>query len=554
MNKQTTKIILTLFIMILLLMQASCKPINKTQKKEDSGIEFIHNNQIHLNSIPGPCKRIEVIANGSVGLRNVILSLPTKEQVPIKVDNGTFIFTPEIPGDYSISYEYTFTNHFEHLEPEYNDSKLVWEKGDLSVSISNSTLPEGYEKVSSQNQYLTIYYPKQISSSIVDLVLEFKPLPKPAIMTMDIKDYANFPEVYHLSGKQLIRLPFPLYKNYLKNGINIDLLDKDDSNKKIDSLLFKLDIPFQPTPQTELVMNGEDPADWVKHSVYYLENGDLKVWDFKNKHVYVLLSGKSLTFLALSPDRKNIAVSTMQNTFLCDYDGKNLKQIGTGLIRPQFINQDEILMIASSDWKPGKSVTFGNVTINQNVYEMPLQIYQIQKSRLLEPKIMINVFLGDRWSMYYPTFADFPTDCLPFKMSEGHYLFKLNFIGSDRWVSWNGKIAEEYTKENVPWFPFKPYISNEFAFEGDIGEAILQKVTYNNGDDILYIDPCYANLSLPDNQNRYLAFVRTVKDNWSAPSFYIETLSELCVFDKLTKKIMRLPIQTISALKLGINS
>lgn len=341
---------------------------------------------------------------------------------------------------------------------------------------------------------------------------------------------------------------------YLKNGLNIELQDKDDNSKKIDTFQFKFYISFQPTPQTKLVINGEDPADWVKYSVYYLDNGDLKVWDFKNKHVYVLLSGQSFAFLALSPDRKNIAVSTMQNTYLCDYDGTNLTQIGAGLIRPQFINQDEILMVASSDWKPGKSASFGAETVSQNVYEMPLQIYQIKQSRLLDPQILINVFLGDRWSMYYPTFADIPTYCLPFKIREGYYLFKLNFIGSDRWVFWNGKTTEEYTKENVPWFPFKPYVYNEFAFEGNISRAILQKVTYNNGDDVLYVDPGYAELFLPDNQNRYLAFVRTVKDNLSAPSFYIETLSELCVFDKLTKQIMRLSVQTVSDLKLGITS
>lgn len=554
MKKLITNTALVLCTSILLFIEVSCSPLQVTPKTFNLWIGFLHNNQIHLTSIPRPCKRVDILTNGSVGVRNVVLITPTKEQIPIKVENSSFNFTPEIPGEYSVSYEYTYTNHFEHLEPDYNNSDLVWEKGDMPISVPNYSIPPGFEKVSSQNQLVTLYYPISVSSSIVDLVLECKVLQKPSIMTMDIKQWATFPQAYQFSGKQLIRIPLPLDRKHIQNGIAFELLDAGDRTKKIDTLTFKLDIPYIPSIQSEFNLDGEKPTDWMKHTVYYLENGDLKVWDFKINRAYILLTGHSFAFLALSPDRKYIALSTIEDTFLCDYMGKNFKKIGAGLIRPQFIGKDEIVMVASSNWNTEKSVTVKSVTISQNVYEMPIQIYQIQKSQLMESKILVNVYLGDRWSMYYPTFADIPTDILAFKRSENKYLFKLKYIGEDRWVSWDGKTTEEYTKKDVPWFPFQPYIFNEFAYAGDITKAILQKVTYNNGDDVLYVDPAYAELSLPDNQNRYLAFVRTVKDNLSAPSFYIETQSEICVYDKLTKQMMRLPVQTVQALKLGITT
>lgn len=115
----------------------------------------------------------------------------------------------------------------------------------------------------------------------------------------------------------------------------------------------------------------------------------------------------------------------------------------------------------------------------------------------------------------------------------------------------NYPIPEDYTYENVPWIPTKPYINREFMFEGDVVTAILRKVTYSNQDDLLYVDINYAELSAPEDNGKYLAFVRTVKDHFSAPSFYIESHSELCVFDKCTHKIERIPVEGIEELHLG---
>jgi len=214
MNKLRTNTVLTLCISIFLFIQASCSPLPIAPKVVDLSIGFVHNNQIHLTSIPKPCKRINVLANGSVGIRNVVLILPSKEQVPMKAENSSFNFTPDIPGEYSVTYEYTYTNHFEHLEPDYNNSDLVWEKGDLSMSVPNVSIPDGYEKVSSQNKYLTLSYPTFVSSSMVDLVLECNILPKPSIVTMDIKGWATFPDAFVFSGKQLIRIPLPLDRKH----------------------------------------------------------------------------------------------------------------------------------------------------------------------------------------------------------------------------------------------------------------------------------------------------------------------------------------------------
>jgi hypothetical protein len=184
---------------------------------------------------------------------------------------------------------------------------------------------------------------------------------------------------------------------------------------------------------------------------------------------------------------------------------------------------------------------------------MPLYIYNILDSKISH-ELSINVYLGDRWGMYYPTFADIPVELYPFKKDKDSYLFKIAFPGlTEKWIKYYKNNIEDYKGENVPSIPTKPYTNWEFMFEGDVVTAILRKVTYSNQDDVLYVDTNYAELSVPEDNGRYLAFVRTIKDHFSAPSFYIESHSELCVFDKCTGKIERIPVRGIEELHLGGN-
>jgi hypothetical protein len=526
----------------------SCQPVKPVQKEEPIG--FACNNHLHLNSIPRPCKRIEIYPNGSVGLQNVVITKPNGEKLPIKGEPASYYFTPDEPGEYHIDYEYAYTNHFEHLTVE--DSKTVtWEKGNFVFNVPNYPIPEGYLSVTSTNQLVKIYYPLVCHTQMVDLILEIKPLPNVSIVALDIKDFAIFPEAYTLTGTKEVRILFQQDRKFVQSGIYLDLLDKEHHNEKIDSLLLKQDIPFVPLTVSELAMNGEELTQFLSHSVYYLENGDLKLWDFINNQKTVLLSGKDFAFFDISPDRKHIAISTKVDTFLCDFAGKDLKMVGASFIRPRFVTNDELMMTSSATWESAKSARYGNITLTNNVFAMPVQIYYIQKA-MLSPKILVNVFLGERYGMYFPTVADYPVDILPFDRGQGKFLFKIISPGLDqKWVLFNGATVEEYRDENVPWIPTKAYVFREFSFEGDIKNAILRKVTYSNEYSVIFVETNYAELSLPQEQGRYLAYVRTVGDHLSAPHFYIETFQELCVFDKLTLKTYRLPVQNIAGLILG---
>ncbi len=541
-----------LLVLCILFSLNACGTKNIKTDYSETELRYISNGQIHLNSIPWTFKRIDFLPNGSIALDNVIVTKPDGNKLTLTPEGFSYSFVPDTQGKYRISYDYTYSNHFENVLPE-DKSSLTWEKGEFTLNVENYPIPKDYDSVASNNKYIKIYYPKETSVDSADLVLEIKPLQKNAVVSVNIKDYANFPEAYKIPEGKNVTLYFPQKREYAKNGVTIELHEETDQSKIIDSLLFVKDIPYTPSPEEELNMNGEEKDKFLSHSVYYLENGDLKIWDYKNNNVTLLLSGKNLSFFDLSPKRNYIAVSNKIDTYICSYSGKDFRKIGGGMIRPKFISEEEVIMVSSSNWNEAKSVNYGNVVITNNVYAMPLYIYNILDSKISH-ELSINVYLGDRWGMYYPTFADIPVELYPFKMDKDNYLFKIAFPGlTEKWIKYYKNNIEDYKGENVPLIPTKPYANWEFMFEGDVVTVILRKVTYSNQDDVLYVDTNYAELSVPEDNGRYLAFVRTIKDHFSAPSFYIESHSELCVFDKCTGKIERIPVRGIEELHLGGN-
>ena len=544
--------IVILLVLSILFSLNACRTKNIKTDYNETELRYISNEQIHFNSIPWTFKKIEFLPNGSIALDNVVVTKPDGSKLPLTPEGFLYSFVPDNQGVYCISYDYTYSNHFENVLPE-DKSSLIWEKGAFTFNVKNYPIPEDYYSIQSNNKYINIHYPKETSNDLVDLVLEIKPLPKPAVVSVIIKDYANFPEAYKIPAERNVTLYFSQKREYAKNGIEIELHEQSDQNKIFDSLSFTKDIPYIPLPEEELNMNGEEKDKFLSHLVYYLENGDLKIWDYKTNKVTILLSGKNLSFFDLSPKRNYIALSNKVDTYICSYSGKDFRKIGGGMIRPKFISEDEVIMVSSSRWNEAKSANYGNVVITNNVYAMPLYIYNTVDSKISH-EFSINVYLGDRWGMYYPTFADVPVELYPFKMDTDSYLFKIAFPGlTEKWIKYYKNTIEDYTYENVPWIPTKPYINQEFMFEGDVVTAILRKVTYSNQDDVLYVDINYAELSAPEDNGRYLAFVRTIKDHFSAPSFYIESHSELCVFDKCTGKIERIPVRGIEELHLGGN-
>jgi hypothetical protein len=272
---------------------------------------------------------------------------------------------------------------------------------------------------------------------------------------------------------------------------------------------------------------------------------------FKQNQVSILTTEQHYHHFALSPDRKQIALSTIKDTFICDIDGNNLQKIASDYHKLNFINNNKLLLVGSNNWLKANTASYGNITLQHNVYQMPLAVYNLTNKEIVS-ETDVNVFLGDRWSMYYPSFADLPVDLVPFERSSDEYLIKTISPGLEaKWILTHDNNVKEYIQENAPWIPEKPYIFNKFAFEGDIQPAILKKVTYNNQEDILYLERSYAALSFPEEKNRYLSCVRIVQDILSSPSFYIETKRKLCVFDKISKTTYTLPVNIIDATHLG---
>lgn len=513
-------------------------------------IHYLFNEHFHFHSIPRPCKRVEIHTNGSNAIRKVMVTLPSGADKPLEGDLAVYSFTPDTPGHYRVKYEYAFTNHFEHLFPEKPDS-VKWESSEFQFQVENYPIPTHYKSISSVNQHITLFYPEKTDSKTVDLVLEVKPFSTPSKLEIQIPDFANFPEAFSFTGPETVSIHFPQDRQYCTNGMQFILFDSQNRENTQDSLSFQQEIRLEPKKQTILQLNDAKPDEYLQKSVYFLEEGVLQIWNFQLNQVNVLANDQDYRHFALSPNHKQIALSTLNDTYLCDYNGSDLKKIAPGYHKPVFLNDHLVLLVGAYQWPEGKEATYGNIRIQNNVYRMPVGIFDLSlQDFVLQSEV--QVYLGDRWSMYFPTFESLPVDIIPFEKTSGEYLLKVNSPGlQPKWVMLTQSGSYDYDQENTPWIPESPFLYREFMFEGDIQEAILKKTTHSNQNDLLFVEKGYAILNLPEEKNRYLTFVRTVRDIVSAPSFYIETHQELCVLDYVTKKIFTLPSRAITVSHLG---
>jgi hypothetical protein len=523
---------------------------NQNLSTLDHPIKYLSNDHVHFHSIPRPCKRVEIHTNGSVAIRKVAVIYPSGSEKPLEGELATYFFTPDTPGVYTLRYEYAYTNHFEHLFPE-NPDAIDWENAEYTFHVRNYPIPADYESVVSTNQHITLHYPKTTDSHQVNLILEVKPFQVPTKMEITINNYAIFPEAYTFTGSDTVCILFPQDWQYCKDGIQFIQFDPQNQEEKKDTLTFQKDIPIKTAKSQPLLLNDQKPAEYIEHSVFFLEEGALKVWNFKVNQLTTLANDQDYRHFALSPNQKQIALSTLNDTYICDYNGMNIKKIAPGYHKPIFVNDSTLLLVGAYQWPEGTLATYGKVQIQNNVYRMPLAFYSLSIQTYLA-EIQVDVFLGDRWSMYYPTFESIPVDIVPFEKSSGVYLLKINSPGLEpKWLSVNQTTVQEYTNVDTPWIAQKPVISREFWYQGDIQEAILRKTTHSNQDDVLYVEKDYATLSLPEAKGRFLTFVRTVQDIVSAPSFYVEKYQELCVYDNVTKHTYTLPTRAVTVTHLG---
>jgi len=508
-------------------------------------ISYLHNEHLHLHSIPRPYKRIEVHANGSIALRNATVTFSDGTTLQLEGENATFYFTPTKPGQCTLQYEFTYTNHFEHINPE-NPDTVAWESGTFQLDVTNPIVPDDYQATPSKNGKIKIYLPNNAKAETIQTFLEIQPPNNPSLLSINMANVAIFPEAYTFYDEGKVLLQLNLEKEHYEKGILFELLDKTDPSKIIDSLEIQNIIKTTPVEKVSFLPDAKETPAYLQDAIFLLEEGNLKLWHFQRNEVSVFTNELKYLHLAISPDRKCLALSTLTDTYLMKMDDLSIKKIVSGYNKPIFITNNSILLVGANDWPIAKSSTYGNITIQHNVYQMPLAVYNLNDNDLII-QASVSVFLGDRWSMYYPKFSDLPVNLVPFERSKEEYLVKIISPGLEaKWIQIHREIVKDYTLENTPWIAEKPYIFNEFLFKGEIQSAILKKVTYNNQEEVLYVDDGYASLSFPEEKGRYVSFVRSIQDNLSAPSFYIETKKELCVFDKVMKKTYFLPITSIN--------
>lgn len=547
MKKQLINLTIAFLLFVFLNSFSSCKKDNSTNP---TPIGFLHNSHLHFHSIPRPYKHVEIHSNGSVALRNVTALLPDGSKQPLSNELVTFYFTPTTEGQFTLEYEFTYTNHFEHQVPE-NPDKITWESASYQFEVKNPLIPSGYSTKSSQQGLLSLYFPKTAHNKRIQAFIMIQPTSKPTLLSIALEDDVLFPEAYSFNGKEKVTIQLTQECELYQKGIRFELLDQSDRSKVIDSLEIKEPIPSIPLEQVLFLPQNGGQKDYLQHSIYFLEEGNLKLWNFQRNEISILTNDQYYIHFALSPDRQHLALSTIHDTYLADTDGKNLHKIVSDYHKPLFITNNSLILVGAKKWPTAKNATYGNITLQYNVYQMPLAIYHLTTNQL-DMSFYANVYLGDRWSFYFPTFADIPVNIIPFERSEEEYLIKIISPGLEpKWLLLEGDTQIDYKQDNTPWIAEKPYIRNEFSFQGDIQPAILKKVTYNNQEDVLYVEKEYATLSFSEEKGRYLTFVRTVQDLLSAPSFYIESYRELCVFDKLSRLTYTLPVTEIDVSSLS---
>ncbi|MDI6861731.1 MAG: hypothetical protein QMD25_07005 [Caldisericia bacterium] len=540
MRKKCNIILLSVFIILSLF---SCN------KKEMKIISLPENKEVLLNTIPTPGKRITI--NPKLPLRNIKLTYPDNTISTLDIEKNPTIVLYE-KGDYTLTYEFCYEDVNKAIVGKIPGNDKEWKSGSLSFSITNFEISEPYNFKKSKN--LTFAWVKPSSpygrySSYIE-VINSKPS---SLYLVQEKNSQEF-EWFLCEINEIKKIRISLFFNFIpnvRNKIGFKLKEKD-SNKIIDELFVEI--------YPSLIQNNyffkinEKKESFLKHVIYYIEDGDVFCYDFKNNKYYKLNEGYFIKTISLSPDGSYLVFSSRNSSYISKFNGEEFTKIADDAIEPIFAknHSDFIFLIQSKDkWKFG-----WNEKKQQNEVQAEIYTFNI-KEKKLKSHGYFSFPVTENYTMYDPDFLfkDFYSyfaiidlsNIKPILSSHPYEKDDLLTIKIDSYnfknLLFNGKDIREF-QNDVSFMDERPSIGH-IIWKNELREAIILGTEVSPYGMIKYIEESQSRLGSVSERDEYLCFIRYRGDIY--PSSNIEQMqevySELCIYNKYLNFIKAIPVR-----------
>ncbi|MGB9843617.1 MAG: hypothetical protein ACPLN1_04625 [Caldisericia bacterium] len=541
----TKKIIILLLSLILILSLISCS--NKKELKVHNTLP--ENREIWLDAIPRPGKRIGI--NPKMPIRNVKLISPKKKIFNLDIDRNPTITLYET-GDYTLTYEYCYEDPYRAIYGTFPENDKEWKSGSLSFSLDNFKLSKPYELKKSKMLTFAMQMPSSPGAKFPSNIEAKTSVPSILYLVKETNEGENEWFLCELNEIKKIKLSlfFNLEPN-IKNKIGFRLKDKN-SCKIIDEIYIEITLPLIQNNFSYEIL--EKKEDFLKHVVYFIEDGNVFCYDFINDKLYLLNEGYSIKTISLSPDGSYLAFSSRNASYFSKFNGEEFTKIADYAIEPVFSKNhtDTIFLISSKDrWKFEWS----------NKAQKYLALAEIYTYSISDKKLKsfgsFNFPVPERYEMYDLDFIfkDFlslsaiedlsnispilfshpyeKNDLITIKISDYYYK---NFI-------FNGREIKEFTNEVS--FPDRKVSIGHIVWKNEPREAIVLGTEIAPYDVIKYVEESSARLGSPSERDEFLAFIRYKGDINPASNIreMQEVYSELCIYNKYLDSLKLLPTE-----------
>jgi len=538
------KSILFLLSLTLILTIISC-----SDKKVKINNLLPENREIWLDAIPRPGKRVEI--NYKMPIRNVKLIGPEKKVSNLDIDRNPTVTLYET-GNYTLTYEFCYEDPYRAIIVVLPESDKKWKSGSLSFSLNNFELSKPYELKKSEMLSFAWKIPSSPYAKFPTYIEAKTFIPSILYFIQETSDGENEWFLCELNEIKKIKLSlFFDFQPNVKNKIGFRLKEKNTS-EIIDELFIEITPPpIQNNFSFEIL---EEKDDFLKHVVYFIEDGNVYCYDFINDKFHLLNEGYLIKTISLSLDGSYLAFSSKNASYLSKFNGEEFVKIADYAIEPVFSKNytDTIFLISSKDrWKIEWSDKEQKYLSSAEIYT-----YSINDKRLKSFGIF-NFPVPERYTMYDLDFIfkDFYSysaienlsnippilfshpyekdDLINIKISE--YYFK-NFI-------FNGKEIKEFTKEVS--FPDRKVSIGHIVFKNEPREAILLGTEVSPYEIIKYVEESCSRLGSPSERGEFLVFIRYNGDVNPASNIkqMQEVYSELCIYNKYLDSLKILPVK-----------
>ncbi len=543
MRKKFVLILLSFFIIFSM---SSCK--EKKEIKETNNL-LPENKEIWLDVIPRPGKRIGI--NSKMPIRNVKLIDPKKKISNLDVDRNPAIILYEA-GNYILTYEFCYEDRDKAITGVLPESDKEWKDGSLFFSLNNFELSKPYELKKSKMLTFAWQEPSLPYSKFPSYIEAKSSIPSVLYLVQETIDGENEWLLCEPTENKKVKLSlFFDFKPDVKNKIGFRLKEKN-TFKIIDELFIEIKTPLiQNNFSFEIL---EKKEEFLKHVVYFIEDGNVFCYDFRSGKLYKLNCGYSIKNISLSPDGSYLAFSSRNASYLSRFNGEEFTKIADYAIEPAFgkNHTDTIFLISSKDrWK----IEWSN---KEKKYLAAAQIYTYSINRKeLKSLGSFNFPVPERYGMYDLdlTFRDFYSydaieslsnmppilfshpyekdDLITIRINE--YFFK-NFI-------FNGEKIKEFTNE-VLFLDRKATIGH-IIWKNELREAIVLGTESAPYETIKYVEESSTRLGSPSERDEFLTFIRFKGDANLASNIrqMQEVYSELCIYNKYLDSLKTLPVK-----------